>query len=83
MASGPVELALAQEITPEARGAMAGVVLAFQFVTMSLIALGFGALADQIGLVNAYWLLPGVSLLAVAVVPFLPRRGQVMPPVPI
>jgi FSR family fosmidomycin resistance protein-like MFS transporter len=81
MASGPVELALAQEITPEARGPMAGLVLAFQFVTMSLIALGFGILADRIGLVNAYWIVPGLSLLAVAVVPFLPRRGQPLPPV--
>ena len=81
MASGPVELALAQEITPEARGPMAGLVLAFQFVTMSIIALGFGFLADRIGLVNAYWIVPGMSLLALAVVPFLPRRGQPLPPV--
>lgn len=79
MASGPVELALAQEIMPEARGTMAGVTLAFRFGTMSVVALAFGAFADALGIVDAYWYIPILSLLALAVVPFLPKRGEVMP----
>lgn len=79
MSSGPVELALAQEIMPEARGAMAGVTLAFRFGTMSLVALAFGAVADSIGIQNAYWFVPGISLLALFAVPFLPKRGERMP----
>ncbi|CAN5505572.1 MFS transporter [soil metagenome] len=79
MASGPVELALAQEIMPEARGTMAGVTLAFRFGTMSVVALAFGALADSIGIVDAYWYIPILSLFALVAVPFLPKRGAVMP----
>ncbi len=79
MASGPVELALAQEIMPEARGTMAGVTLAFRFGTMSIVALAFGAFADAIGIEDAYWYIPILSLLALGVVPFLPKRGEQMP----
>ncbi|MEZ4523481.1 MAG: MFS transporter [Thermomicrobiales bacterium] len=79
MASGPVELALAQEIMPEARGTMAGVTLAFRFGTMSVIALAFGALADAIGIETAYWYIPILSLFALSAVPFLPKRGETMP----
>ena len=79
MASGPVELSLAQEIMPEARGAMAGIILAFRFTTMSVVAIGFGALADSIGIDRAYWYIPILSLLALLAVPFLPRKGQAMP----
>jgi FSR family fosmidomycin resistance protein-like MFS transporter len=79
MASGPVELSLAQEIMPEARGTMAGLILAFRFTTMSIVALAFGALADSIGIEEAYWYIPVLSLVALLAVPFLPRRGQAMP----
>ena len=79
MASGPVELSLAQEIMPEARGTMAGLILAFRFSTMSVVAIGFGALADSIGIDDAYWYIPVLSLLALLAVPFLPRRGEAMP----
>jgi FSR family fosmidomycin resistance protein-like MFS transporter len=79
MMSGPVELSLAQEIMPEARGTMAGIILAFRFTTMSIVALGFGALADSIGIDDAFWYIPILSLLALFAVPFLPRRGQPMP----
>ncbi len=79
MATGPVELAMAQEIMPEARATMAGVTLAFRFTTMSLVALGFGALADAVGLQSAYWIVPALSALALIMVPFLPKRGTVMP----
>ncbi len=79
MATGPVELALSQEIMPEARGAMAGVTLAFRFTTMSLVALAFGAIADHVGLQTAYWFVPGLSALALLIIPFLPKRGETMP----
>ncbi len=79
MASGPVELALAQEIMPEARSTMAGVTLAFRFGTMSIVALVFARLADSIGIENAYWYIPILSLLALLAVPFLPKRGEAMP----
>ena len=79
MASGPVELALAQEIMPEARGTMAGVTLAFRFGTMSIIALAFGAFADAIGIEDAYWYIPILSLLAILAVPLLPKRGEALP----
>ncbi|MEZ4570965.1 MAG: hypothetical protein R2849_11685 [Thermomicrobiales bacterium] len=72
----PVELALAQEIMPEARGTMAGVTLAFRFGTMSVIALAFGALADAIGIETAYWYIPILSLFALSAVPFLPKRAR-------
>ncbi len=81
MASGPVELALSQDMLPEARGPMAGVILAFRFVTMSIIAFAFGVLADIIGLENAYWIVPAFSVVAVALVPLFPRKGEVLPPI--
>lgn len=80
MSTGPVELAVAQEIMPEARGAMAGITLAFRFGTMSLVALAFGAIADAYGIDTVYWFVPGLSLFALLVVPFLPKRDQQMPP---
>ncbi len=79
MMTGPVELSLAQEIMPEARGTMAGVILAFRFTTMSVVAMSFGALSDAIGIEDAYWYIPILSLLALLAVPFLPKRGQAMP----
>jgi FSR family fosmidomycin resistance protein-like MFS transporter len=79
MVAGPVELSMAQEIMPEARGTMAGIMLAFRFTTMSVVAIGFGALADSIGIEDAYWYIPVLSLVALLAVPFLPRKGQPMP----
>lgn len=79
MSSGPVELAMAQEIMPEARGTMSGVILAFRFTSMSLVALGFGALADAIGIETAYWLVPAIAIPAALVIPFLPKRGEELP----
>lgn len=79
MATRPIQLALAQEVMPEARGPMAGVMLAFGFVSMSLIALGFGALSDAIGLDTTFWLLPGAALLAVPLIAMLPRHGEPLP----
>jgi MFS transporter, FSR family, fosmidomycin resistance protein len=76
MATRPIQLALAQEVMPEARGPMAGVMLAFGFVSMSLIALGFGALSDAIGINNSFWLLPATAYLAVPLIAMLPKRGE-------
>src|SRR5690606_36948196 len=78
MATRPIQLALAQEVLPEARGPMAGVMLAFGFVSMSLIALGFGALSDGIGINNSFWLLPATALLALPLIAMLPRHGEAL-----
>jgi MFS transporter, FSR family, fosmidomycin resistance protein len=78
MATRPIQLALAQEVLPEARGPMAGVMLAFGFVSMSLIALAFGALSDAIGIENSFWLLPGTALFALPLIAMLPRHGEAL-----
>lgn len=78
-ASGPVELAFGQEIMPEARGSMAGLIMAFRFVSMSIIAFIFGAIADSVGLTTAFWFIPAASLVALIVIPFLPRENQPLP----
>lgn len=76
MATRPIQLALAQEILPEARGPMAGVMLAFGFVSMSLIALGFGALSDAIGIDVSFWLIPATAVLGLPLIALLPKRGE-------
>lgn len=72
----PVALALTQEMLPEARGTMAGVAQAINFVTLSLAALGFGALADAIGIDTAFWWCSAISLLGLICIPFLQRPGE-------
>lgn len=72
----PVALALAQEMLPEARGTMAGVAQAINFVTLSLAALAFGALADAIGINTAFWWCSAASLLGLLCIPFVQRRGE-------
>lgn len=78
MATRPIQLALAQEVLPEARGPMAGVMLAFGFVSMSLIALGFGALSDAIGIDVTFWLIPATAFLALPLIAMLPRHGEAL-----
>ena len=68
----PIQLAVMQDMLPEARGPSSGVLLAFQFVSQSVTAFGFGALADAIGIVNAFWIVPACALLAIPIVAFLP-----------
>ncbi len=70
----PIQLALMQDMLPEARGPSSGVLLAFQFVSQSVTAFGFGALADAIGIEKAFWIVPAFALLAIPVVVFLPSR---------
>lgn len=74
MSSRSVTLAVAAEILPEARGPMAGLLLALGFVTTSLAALGFGVLADAYGIEQVYWYMPAVWLAALPFVALLPRR---------
>jgi len=71
-AARPIQLALIQEIVPEARGPSSGVLLAFQFVAQSVTAFGFGAFADSIGIENAFWIVPVVALLGVPIIATLP-----------
>jgi FSR family fosmidomycin resistance protein-like MFS transporter len=68
----PVTLALANDLVPEARGPMAGLTLATSFVAQSLAALGFGVLADLIGIGPAFWWSAGVSFLGLLFVPLIP-----------
>lgn len=79
MANRPIQLALAQDVLPEARGAMSGLMLAFGLATMSLYSVGFGALGDWIGVDDAFWLVPAAGVLALPLVLLLPRRGQSLP----
>jgi MFS transporter, FSR family, fosmidomycin resistance protein len=75
MAPRTVLLATGAELLPEARGPMAGMLLALGFVAMSIAALGFGALSDAIGITNAYWYFPALWVLALPLVALLPKRG--------
>ena len=68
----PIQLALMQDMIPEARGPASGVLLAFQFIAQSATALGFGALADAVGIEKAFWIVPVFALIAVPIVALLP-----------
>jgi MFS transporter, FSR family, fosmidomycin resistance protein len=70
----PIILAVAQEMLPEARGTMAGGLLALSYVSMSLGAFAFGAIADIIGIETAFFWIAGASLLALPFVVMLPGR---------
>jgi fucose permease len=75
MAPRSVILAVGAEILPEARGPMAGMLLALGFVSMSIAALTFGAISDAIGIAEAYWFVPAIWFLALPCILLLPRRG--------
>ena len=79
MASRPIMLALAQEILPESRAQMSGLMLAFGFVTMSLITMAFGAISDEVGVDTALWYVPAFGFLAIPFIALLPRRGEPLP----
>jgi MFS transporter, FSR family, fosmidomycin resistance protein len=76
MSVRPISLAQAQELFPEARGPMAGMMLAVGFVTMSLASIGFGALADTIGIETAFWIIASMSFLALPFIAMLPQQGE-------
>jgi FSR family fosmidomycin resistance protein-like MFS transporter len=67
-----IQLALMQDMLPEARGPASGVLLAFQFVSQSGTALAFGALADTVGIETAFWIVPALALLALPIIALLP-----------
>jgi MFS transporter, FSR family, fosmidomycin resistance protein len=71
-----VTLALAQEILPEARGPVAGMMLATGFVSMSLGSIAFGAIADSIGIETAFWIIAVMPLAAMPFIVLLPRHGE-------
>lgn len=78
MAPRSVILATASEILPEARGPMAGLLLALGFVSMSLAALAFGSFAARIGIADAYWFVPAIWFLGLPFVLLLPKRGAAL-----
>lgn len=71
-----IVLAVGAELLPEARGPMAGLLLALGFVTSSLAALAYGALAGTIGIEQTYWLVPLCWLAALPALALLPRHGS-------
>jgi MFS transporter, FSR family, fosmidomycin resistance protein len=76
MSVRPISLAQAQELFPEARGPMAGMMLAVGFVTMSLSSIGFGAMADWIGIETSFWIVASMSFVALPFIALLPRQGE-------
>jgi MFS transporter, FSR family, fosmidomycin resistance protein len=76
MSVRPVNLAQTQELFPEARGPMAGMMLATGFVTMSLASIGFGAMADTIGIEPAFWIIASMSFVALPFIALLPKAGE-------
>jgi hypothetical protein len=75
MAPRSVTLAVGAELLPEARGPMAGLLLALGFVSQSIAALAFGAFADKQGIIDAYWFIPAIWFLSLPFILLLPRRG--------
>jgi FSR family fosmidomycin resistance protein-like MFS transporter len=75
MAPRSVVLAVGAELLPEARGPMAGMLLALGFVSMSIAALVFGAVSDRIGITQAYWFIPAIWFLSLPCIALLPKRG--------
>ncbi|MDW7982814.1 MAG: MFS transporter [Thermomicrobium sp.] len=75
-----VTLALANDIAPEARGPLSGFTLATSFVAQSVLALAFGAIADAIGIEQAFWLTVGASLAGVPFALLVPTHlGRIRP----
>ncbi|MBA2452801.1 MAG: MFS transporter [Chloroflexia bacterium] len=74
----PIIMAVAQEMLPEARGSMAGGLLALNFVTSSIMAFAFGAIADVIGIETAFFWIAGASVLALPFIALLPSRSEQM-----
>ncbi|HEU5422519.1 MAG TPA: MFS transporter [Nitrolancea sp.] len=73
----PVQLAYIHDMVPEAPGPANGLILAFQFVGQSVAAFAFGAFADSIGLVSAFWWVPPTALLALPLIALLPGRRHI------
>lgn len=76
MSVRPISLAQAQELLPEARGPVAGMMLAVGFVTMSLASIGFGSLADWIGIETAFWIIASMPFAALPFITLLPGQGE-------
>ncbi len=72
----PVTLALAQELMPEARGSMSGLMLAIGFVAMSIASLSFGTLGDMIGIRQAFLVVAATSWFTLPFIALLPNRDQ-------
>ena len=74
----PIQLAYIHEMVPESPGPAAGLMLAFQFVGQSIAAFAFGAFADSIGIVHAFWWVPPTALLALPLIALLPSAERVL-----
>ncbi|HET9014930.1 MAG TPA: MFS transporter [Thermomicrobiaceae bacterium] len=73
----PVTLAMGQELVPEARSSMSGLMLALSYITTGVASIGFGTLGDAVGIREAFLIVAGVSLLALPFVVFLPDSREI------
>lgn len=71
-----ISLAQAQELLPEARGPVAGMMLATGFVSMSLGSIVFGSLADWIGIQTAFYIIAALPFAALPFIALLPQQGE-------
>jgi MFS transporter, FSR family, fosmidomycin resistance protein len=76
MSTRTVSLAQAQELFPEARGTISGILLAIGFVMLSVAAFGFGALSDWIGIETAFYIVAISPLLALPFLKLVPNPGD-------
>ena len=72
----PVNMALAQEAAPDSRAFANGVYLAISFGVRTLAAIGFGLIADAVGLRPAMLIAAGVMAAGAPLVLLLPGRER-------
>jgi FSR family fosmidomycin resistance protein-like MFS transporter len=72
--SWSVIVAMASEAAPSNVGAVAGLMLGFSIGVGGLAALGFGGVADMLGLYSAFYLFAGFSLAGGLLALVLPKR---------
>ncbi|MEX2426051.1 MAG: MFS transporter, partial [Thermomicrobiaceae bacterium] len=73
-----IGLAQAQELLPEARGPVAGMMLATGFVSMSLGSIAFGSLSDWIGIETAFYIVSALPFAALPFIGLLPGRDDTL-----
>lgn len=76
MSARTIGMAQAQEVLPEARGSVAGMMLASSSVSLSLGSIGFGALSDWAGIQTAFYIMAALPLIALPFIALLPGEGD-------
>jgi FSR family fosmidomycin resistance protein-like MFS transporter len=78
LSTGPLFLALVQDQMPANRAVGNGLYLAISFVIRSLAMVLVGAGGDRLGLNTAFFMSAIISLFAIPMIYFLPRRSEVV-----